>query len=135
MENGNDKKDGLRVTLKMVADHVGLTPGTVSAVLNNTRAAERIPQPTRDRVITAARELNYHPNPLARALRTGQRFSAQSGETGIPHGALVIVDADRFERALDAMRQAGLRASEDFSVFDITNIPSSWGHSSLGSVS
>jgi DNA-binding LacI/PurR family transcriptional regulator len=117
----------------MVADHVGLTPGTVSAVLNNTRAAERIPQHTRDRVVTAARELNYHPNPLARALRTGQSFSAH--ETGLPHGALVILDRDRFERALDAMRQAGLRASEDFSVFDIANLPSSWGHASLGSVS
>jgi len=60
-----------RVTLKTIADYLGLTPGTISAVLNNTRAADRIPQRTRDRVIVAARELNYSPNPLARALRTG----------------------------------------------------------------
>jgi len=123
MENGNDKPQGRRVTLKTVADHLGLTPGTVSAVLNNTRAAERIPQHTRDRVTIAARELNYRPNPLACALRTGSSVAASSGETG---RALVIVGADRFERALDAMQQAGLRASQDFSILDIARVPSSW---------
>lgn len=134
MENGNDKQLGRRVTLRTVADHLGLTPGTISAVLNNTRAAERIPQHTRDRVTTAARELNYQPNPLARALRTGKSYAAQSSEAGIPHGALVIV-ADRFELALDAMQQAGLRESQDFSILDIAHIPSSWDRSNLGSVS
>ena len=133
MENGNDKQHE-RVTLRTVADHLGLTPGTVSAVLNNTRAAERIPQHTKDRVITVARALNYQPNPLARALRTGKSFAAPSGGTVIPH-ALVIVGADRFERALDAMQQAGLRASQDFSVLDIADMPSSRDHSSIGPVS
>lgn len=135
MENGTDKQHDRRVTLRTVADHLGLTPGTISAVLNNTRAAERIPQHTRDRVTSAARELHYQPNPLARALRTGKSFAAPAGERGIPHGALVIVGADRFERALDAMRQAGLRASEDFSVVDMARIPDSWGPSNFGSVS
>lgn len=134
VEDGNDKQQGRRVTLRTVADHLGLTPGTVSAVLNNTRAAERIPQPTKDRVTTAARELNYQPNPLARALRAG-KFSPPSGEKGIVPRALVIVGADRFERALDAMRQAGLRASQDFSVLDIAEIPSSWDKSNFGRAS
>ena len=133
MENGNEKPQGRRVTLRTVADHLGLTPGTVSAVLNNTRAAERIPQHTRDRVTTAARELHYQPNPLARALRTGKSFAAQAAETGIARGALVIVGADRFERVLDAMQQAGLRASQDFSVLDIAHIPSSWDLSNFDS--
>src|SRR5262250_937354 len=126
MENGNDQKQGGRVTLRTVADQVGLTPGTVSAVLNNTRAAERIPQHTRDRVTRAARELNYQPNPLARALRTGKSFVPQAGETGMAPRALVIVGADRFARVLDAMQQAGLCASQDFSVLDIAHIPGSW---------
>lgn len=135
MENGNDKQHGRRVTLRTVADHLGLTPGTVSAVLNNTRAAERIPQHTRDRVTTAARELNYQPNPLARALRTGKGFATPAGEPGMARGALVIVGADRFERALDAMQQAGLRASQDFSVLDIAHLPSSWDLSDFGPLS
>ena len=134
MENGSDKQQERRVTLRTVADHLGLTPGTISAVLNNTRAAERIPQHTRDRVTTAARELNYQPNPLARALRTGKSLTAQSSENGTPHGALVIVEADRFELALVAMQQAGLRESQDFSVLD-TRQMSSWGRSSFGAVS
>ena len=134
VEDGNDKQQGRRVTLRTVADHLGLTPGTVSAVLNNTPAAERIPQHTRDRVTTAARELNYQPNPLARALRAGN-FSPPSGEKGIAHGALVIVAADRFARALDAMRQAGLRATQDFSVLDIAQISSCWDMSNFGRAS
>ena len=71
MENEQVVRNSTRATLKTVADHVGLTAGTISAVLNNSRAADRIPQGTRDRIFAAARELNYQPNPLARALRTG----------------------------------------------------------------
>lgn len=115
-----------RVTLRTVAEHIGLTPGTISAVLNNTRAAERIPEHTRQRVLDAARELHYQPNPLARALRTGKMRTPESREMGDPHGALVIVGADRFERALDAILQAGLRVSEDFSVLDLSGTPSGW---------
>jgi DNA-binding LacI/PurR family transcriptional regulator len=122
-----------RVTLRTVADRLGLTPGTISAVLNNTRAADRIPQHTRERVIAAARELNYQPNPLARALRTGKAFAPEVHDMGPPHGALVIVGADRFERALDAIQQAGLRASYDFSVVDFASVPSAWDHPSFAS--
>src|SRR6202167_5361113 len=57
------------VTLKSVAEHVGLTPGTVSAVLNNSAAARSVPERTKKRVLAAARELNYRPNSLARSLR------------------------------------------------------------------
>ena len=46
------------VTLKAVAEHVGLTPGTVSAVLNNSAAARSVPDRTKKRVLAAARELN-----------------------------------------------------------------------------
>ncbi len=56
------------VTLKAVAEHVGLTPGTVSAVLNNSAAARSIPAHTKERILAAARELNYRPNFLARSV-------------------------------------------------------------------
>jgi hypothetical protein len=58
------------VTLRTVADRVGLAPCSVSAVLNGTPASMAIPQPTRDRVFRAAAELNYQPNFSARSLRT-----------------------------------------------------------------
>lgn len=62
--------DKSRVTLRTVADKVGLAPCSISAVLNNSRAAQSIPQRTKDRVLCAARQLNYRPNLAARSLRT-----------------------------------------------------------------
>jgi len=63
------------VTLKMVAEHVGLSPATVSVVLNRSPVADSIPQETKDRVIEAARELKYRPNYMARSLRRQRSFS------------------------------------------------------------
>jgi len=57
------------VTLKAVAEHVGLSPGTVSAVLNDAPSARAIPEATKARIHAAARELNYRPNFFARTLR------------------------------------------------------------------
>jgi DNA-binding LacI/PurR family transcriptional regulator len=68
------KRNGT-VTLKSVAKHLGLTPGTVSTVLNNTKAARTIPENTRKRIIEAARELNYQPNFLARSLRVRRTYT------------------------------------------------------------
>ena len=62
--------DKTSVNLRTVADHVGLAPCTISAILNNTTAAQTIPKATKDRVFRAAAELNYRPNVWARSLRT-----------------------------------------------------------------
>jgi DNA-binding LacI/PurR family transcriptional regulator len=120
MDDKKPNKKQARVTLKTVADHVGLTPGTISAVLNDTYAARRIPQPTKDRILAAVAELNYQPNPLARALRTGQ--SIMPGEARETHGALVIVGEDQFLRAITAIQQAGLRVPDDFSVLGFDDL-------------
>jgi len=58
------------VSLRTVAQRVGLAPCSVSAVLNNTPASWAIPQRTKERVFRAAGELNYRPNLWARSLRT-----------------------------------------------------------------
>ena len=64
-----------RVTLKVVAERVGLTPGTVSAVLNKSPASSSVPQHTKNRILAAARELNYRPNFFARSLRVKRTFT------------------------------------------------------------
>ncbi|PYV85153.1 MAG: hypothetical protein DMG93_02305 [Acidobacteria bacterium] len=130
MENEKVVSKYSRVTLKTVADHVGLTAGTISAVLNNTRAADRIPQGTRDRIFAAARELNYQPNPLARALRAGGTFAVQESarEISSPRGAVVILRAHHFDRAISAIEQAGLRVHDDFSVLDLNYVPAAWDY-------
>jgi hypothetical protein len=58
------------VSLRTVAERVGLAPCSVSAVLNNTPASWAIPHRTKERVFRAAGELNYRPNLWARSLRT-----------------------------------------------------------------
>ncbi len=63
------------VTLKNVAAHVGLSPGTVSAVLNDAPSARHIPKTTRDRIVAAAHKLDYRPNFFARSLRKRRTFT------------------------------------------------------------
>lgn len=56
------------ISLKKLAEYLGLNPATVSVVLNEV-PGRSIPQVTRDRIKMAARELNYQPSLLARSLR------------------------------------------------------------------
>lgn len=59
---------GARVSLKMLAEHLDLSPATVSFVLNNA-PNRSIPEATRERVKAAARKFGYRPNLIARSLR------------------------------------------------------------------
>jgi LacI family transcriptional regulator len=81
-----------RTTLKELAKHLGLTKGTVSAVLNDSPYAKAIPQHTKDRIIAAAAELNYHPNFFARSLRKKRTFTVGviAAEIGDAYGSVVI---------------------------------------------
>ena len=63
------------VNLRMLAEHLGLSQTTVSLVLNNSPSAKSIPQETRDRVVAAAKQLNYRPNYFARSLRQSRSMS------------------------------------------------------------
>lgn len=89
------KKSGQKprvVTLKAVAQHVGLTPGTVSAVLNDAPSARSIPQETKNRIHAAAKELNYKPNFFARTLRNKRTYTIGviAEEIGDSYGSAVI---------------------------------------------
>jgi DNA-binding LacI/PurR family transcriptional regulator len=91
------------VTLKAVAKHLGLTPGTVSAVLNNSPAARSIPENTRKRVTDAARELNYRPNFLARSLRVQRTFTVGviAEEIGDTYGGSIVSGIETYLRDND----------------------------------
>src|SRR5437870_7922617 len=95
---GPSNKD--RVTLKTIADHVGLTPGTVSAALNNSAAARSIPEHTKNRIIQAAQELNYRPNFFARTLRLKRTFTIGviAEEIGDAYGSMVISGIEEYLR-------------------------------------
>jgi LacI family transcriptional regulator len=59
-----------RPTMAQVAKLAGVSPTTVSMVLNDDPRATSISAPTRDRVAEAIRTLGYRPNHAARGLRT-----------------------------------------------------------------
>ena len=81
-----------RVTLKTIADHLNLTPGTVSAALNDSPAAKSIPEHTKQRILDAARELNYRPNFFARSLRLQRTYTIGviAEEIGDAYGSMII---------------------------------------------
>ena len=58
------------ISLKELAEHLGLSPATVSVVINRAAVAETICQETKDLIHSAARKFNYRPNFFARSLRT-----------------------------------------------------------------
>jgi len=89
-----------RVTLKTIAQHLGLTPGTVSAALNNSAAARSIPEHTKKRIIDAAHALNYRPNFFARTLRLKRTYTIGviAEEIGDAYGALVISGVEEYLR-------------------------------------
>jgi LacI family transcriptional regulator len=62
----------MNVTMKDIAEDLGISIGTVSKVL---RDHPDIGEETRDRVRQRVRELNYRPNLTARALVTGRTYT------------------------------------------------------------
>jgi DNA-binding LacI/PurR family transcriptional regulator len=93
-------RDEERVTLKTIAEHLGLTAGTVSAALNNSPAAKSIPEHTKNRIIEAAQELNYRPNFFARTLRLKRTYTIGviAEEIGDAYGALIISGIEEYLR-------------------------------------
>jgi LacI family transcriptional regulator len=91
------------VTLKVVAQHVGLTPGTISAVLNDAPSARAIPQETKNRIHAAAKELDYRPNFFARTLRNKRTYTIGviAEEIGDSYGSLVISGIEQYLRTKD----------------------------------
>ncbi len=69
---GNSAKP---VSLKFLANHLGLSPTTVSLVLNSSPRAKSIPQPTKERILEAAKTFNYRPNFFARYLSNKRSFT------------------------------------------------------------
>ena len=92
-----------KVTLKTVAEHLGLTPGTVSAALNNSPAARSIPERTKKRILDAAKDLNYRPNYFARSLRLQRTYTIGviAEEIGDAYGSLVISGIEEYLRKND----------------------------------
>jgi DNA-binding LacI/PurR family transcriptional regulator len=75
LPSGERKSARDSISLKALADHLGLSKTAVSLVINRVPAAKSIPQRTQELIRKAARELNYRPNYLARYLRQQRSFT------------------------------------------------------------
>lgn len=102
-KQSNSRRATEPVTLRTVAEHVGLAPCSVSAILNNSAAGMSIPQQTKDRVWRAARRLNYRPNYSARALRTRRTYTVAMlmPDIGFAPAARIAAGAEGYLREND----------------------------------
>lgn len=60
------------VSIKDIANEVGVSTTTVSFVLNGKAKEKRISEDLKNEILNLASRLNYRPNQVARGLRTGQ---------------------------------------------------------------
>ena len=78
---GRGKSDGKSaigrkpISLRELAELLGLAPATVSLVLNRSRVADSIPQETKNRIFDAVEKYKYRPSFFARSLRAQRSFT------------------------------------------------------------
>jgi DNA-binding LacI/PurR family transcriptional regulator len=86
------------ISLKELAQRLGLSSATVSLVINRSPGAKSIPHSTQERVRKAAREFNYRPNLMARSLRQKRSFTigVVVPEVSEGYAALVLSGVEDF---------------------------------------
>jgi LacI family transcriptional regulator len=80
-----------RVTLRTLANHLGLSLTTVSVVVSDSPAAQAIPLATRKRILAAASDLHYRPNYFARSLRKKHSMSVGVMVSEMSEGYFTLV--------------------------------------------
>jgi LacI family transcriptional regulator len=87
----------------MLAEHLDLSPASVSLVLNRAPAASAIPPATQARIRAAAEQFNYRPNTIAKSLRHRRTHTigVMVPEISEGYAALVLRGIE------DALLQAG----------------------------
>jgi LacI family transcriptional regulator len=114
-----------RWTSRHVAALAGVSVATVSYVMNG-RMSDRIPEATKGRVLSAARQLGYSPNRSARSLRRrkteqvclvvdsigvpsndqlARALHARADEVGYGVVTMVVDSPDRAEKTVDLLHQ------------------------------
>lgn len=85
-------------TIRDVAREAGVSIGTVSRVLNDADGAIPISEDTRQKVLRVARELDYHPNLLARRL-----VANRSMAVGVVLGSFLSLEGSVNARILEGL--------------------------------
>ena len=87
------------MSLKKIAEMVGVSPSTVSRVLNNTISTCASPE-LKEKIWEAARQLNYTPNLNARNLKTGKQDVLPNYKIAVILARFHSLDDDPFFREL-----------------------------------
>jgi DNA-binding LacI/PurR family transcriptional regulator len=98
-QRGSQADSGHRITLRKLAEHLGLSRTTISMILNDVPEATRFPEETRRRVVESAKRVGYRPNYFARSLGRRRTFliGVVAPDFGIGFEAAVL---SGFERRL-----------------------------------
>ena len=97
-DQNNGRGGEKRTSLRDLARYVGLSTSTISRVINRSPDARAIPIQTQDRILSAARELNYRPNFLAQSLRKQCSFTigVMVPEVSDGYAALVLSGIENY---------------------------------------
>jgi len=90
------------VSLRFLAEQLGLSQGTVSMALSPGALTSGVAAKTRERVLKAAAELNYQPNHHARSLSMGRSYTVGVIMPAISEGYYATLIAGIEERLLDS---------------------------------
>ena len=109
------------VSLKDIAQHCGVSVGTVSKALNGRGD---VGEATKQRILETARELGYTANSVARALKTNRTYSIGIVFTDLSNSGFMH---EYFASTLNSFRQEAERCG-----YDITFISSNMGRTNTG---
>ncbi|MBD5486916.1 MAG: LacI family transcriptional regulator [Lachnospiraceae bacterium] len=98
------------MSLKRIAEMVGVSPSTVSRVLNNT-VPTCASSELKEKIWEAAHTLNYVPNTAARNLKMGKHETARSYKITVILTRIGFLDKDPFFRELFQSIEASLLAN------------------------
>jgi LacI family transcriptional regulator len=88
------------MTIRKIAERTGFSVGTISNVINGTG---NVKPSNRERILKAIEELDYHPNRVARSLKTGKTgvLAIIVPDIGNPFFPLIVRGAESFVTARD----------------------------------
>lgn len=107
------------MSLKKIAELTGVSPSTVSRVLNNT-SSTCASKEVRDKIFKAAREIGYQPNENARNLRNAFATPQTKRHVSIVLARIKTLDADPFFYELFRSLEIALMEHHT------TTLPSPW---------
>ena len=96
--NSNGKQEVKRpISQKALAEHLQLSPSTVSLVMNDAPRAKLIPEATRRRILDAAAKFDYRPDFYAKYLYSKRSYTAAVMLSGIrePYAAAILAGIDQ----------------------------------------